>query len=77
MIEEKILILDINDIKEILSKYFNVSESNIKLETYRNTNDFGDVDEGLSCEIRGYDYEGRKKVNYLLPKGSRLLFLAS
>ena len=40
------------DKAKILAEHFNVDESDIILESYRDTNDFGDVDEGILCEIR-------------------------
>ena len=52
MTEERILTLDVEDIIKILAEHFNADENDIKLESYHNTNDFGDVDEGILCEIR-------------------------
>lgn len=52
MTEERVLKLDVEDIIKILAEHFDVNESDIILESYRNTNDFGDVDEGILCEIR-------------------------
>lgn len=52
MTEERVLKLDVEDIIKILAKHFDVNESDIILESYCNTNDFGDVDEGILCETR-------------------------
>lgn len=52
MKEERVLKLDVEDIIKILAEHFDVNESDVILESYRNTNDFGDVDEGILCEIR-------------------------
>lgn len=52
MTEERILKLDVEDIIKILAKHFDVDESDIILKSYRDTNDFSDVDEGILCEIR-------------------------
>ncbi len=52
MKEERILKLDVEDIIKILAEHFDVDESDIILKLYHDTNDFGDIDEGILCEIR-------------------------
>jgi len=52
MTEESLITLNTDDIKEILAEHFKVEVEAIKLEQYRHYNDFGDVNEGILCEVR-------------------------
>ena len=52
MTEERLIKLDVADIKEILAEHFNTNVGDVKLEYYRETNDFGDMEEGILCEVK-------------------------
>lgn len=52
MTEERLIELDVDDIKEILAEHFNTNVDDVKLEYYREVNDLGDTEEDIHCEVK-------------------------